>query len=234
MERKEIKDILKNFLSIVSMSKLSKDFWKSKKKIINELSKKLLKKKLTAENIEEYLNYVIKEMDELNVYFKKNGRSPISYSNILNFANKYERLSSFLLGEGIKKKITKEKPARELAGFDLPVEEIDPLKEFRKLSFSHKGESYGFIYKGEEGIYFFSTETRKILVQDFRGKIFSYNEFKKYKKGVKLPTTLEIYRTIKKFSSKSVAMTSFLIYVRQEKAKLRRKKWNLKKEQEEK
>jgi len=228
MKRKEIKEALKDFLRDISFGNLGTDFWIKRNKVLNALSTRLYHESFETEDIDNYLNSVIGQIDSFNKYQKRQKRSQASYSGLLSWANKEERISAFLLEKGIRKKIKKNRPIRILAGFESSKEKIDSLKEFKKLSFSYKGKDYRFIYTKRGKIFFFSSENQKILIQDSSGKIISYKRYVQEAKG-KFLTKIEIYRAIKKDLNKNDTMQSFLIYMRQKIAKARRKRWDLEK-----
>jgi len=230
MKKLRVRSILKRYIGSLSFGELDSSFWKKKRNTLNGLSEKLAAKLKTEEDIEEYLETVIEHISSLNIYFKKEGRfGRIPYSAVLNFANKEETLSSFLLDKGIKNRIKKE--TNSLAGFDSSGKEVDPLEDLKKLSFYHKGKDYEFIFLQNGKMFFYSPENRKIFVQYSGGKVRSFEEFKRRNKklGKSFITTGMLYRRIKKDIKKNDAMKSFLIYMRQRIARFKKDKWNQKK-----
>jgi len=147
--------------------------------IFNELGDKLSQVLYKESEVDEYLNNILEYIDGLNKFFaKQKGKSRIPYSKLMTFANKDERISEFLLDEGLKKKLSKNSEI-ELAGFDDKAEE-------KSSDIIYDNEIYGHIYSIKNRGVFFSPAVNKVIIQYSNGKIISYSLYrKKARKGNK-------------------------------------------------
>jgi len=205
-----IRDI--SFLSVDGIIK------KNEEKI-KDLSEILSSKLSSIEEVDEYLDYIIDYIDNTNQYFKREGKGKIPYSLLFTFASYEDKLSEFIFNKDVSK-IKKKDPG--LAGVT-SKESPDDLKDF---SISFKGSDYDFIHTEKGIFFFFSITTRRIVVQLPNGNVVS---FKKFKKKVKEKRIFQVrlamlYNKVKKIDDKSDAMKSFIIYFKQMRIKIDRRK----------
>ena len=198
-----IKDI--SFLSVDGIISKNKDK-------IESLSETLSSKLSSIDEVDEYLDYIIDYIDNTNKYFKREGKGKLPYSLLFTFANYDDKLSEFIFNKAVYKR-KKEDPG--LAGVT-STEGSDDLKNF---SISFEDNDYDFICTEGGAFFFFSTVTRRIVVQLLSGKTVSFRNFKKKFPKVRLAA---LYNKVKKTEDKSDTMKSFEIYFRQMRAKLDR------------
>lgn len=185
---------------------------------LRELSLKLTKKLDSEKQIDEYLNFVISEIDNLNKYFKKRKAGRIPYSKLLVMANNEKRIGEFILDNTVSKEASK------IAGYK---EEIVPEIETLDISVYYKLEEYFYIYSNHGLMFFFSPITREIVVQCPNGKILPYKAYKTLAtegKELGYVPKMEIYRNVKKYDPKNNAMIAFEIAIRQARERIERRK----------
>lgn len=199
-----IRDI--SFLSVDGIIK------KNEEKI-KDLSEMLCSKLDSLDEVDEYLDYIIDYIDNTNQYFKKEGKGKIPYSLLFTFANYEDKFSEFLFNKNVEKK--KKDPG--IAGVT-STEGSDNLKDF---SISFEDNDYDFICTERGAFFFFSTVTRRIVVQLLNGKVISFRNFKKKLPKVRLAA---LYNKVKKADDKNNAMKSFEIYFKQMRIKVDRRR----------
>jgi len=142
--------------------------WKS---VLDELGNKLSKLFSKEREVDDYLNYILAYIDDLNKYFAKEKKGRVPYSQLFNFANKDERISEFLFDRGAEKKLSKSSSGR-MAGFDSEDEEEDD-----DIIFGN--EVYSYIYSFEGKKFFFSPVINEVAVKPPKGKTISYLLYKR-------------------------------------------------------
>lgn len=186
---------------------------------IKDLSKVLSSKLNSLDEVDEYLDYIIDYIDNTNKYFKKEGKGKIPYSLLFTFASYEDKLSEFIFNKDVSKR-KKEDPG--LAGIT-SKEGPDNLNDF---SISFKDNDYEFICTEKGKFFFFSTITRKVIVQLYSGNVVSFTKYKKMcrKKKVHQVRLATVYNKVKKVDDKSDTMRSFEIYFKQMRVKIDRGK----------
>ena len=205
-----IRDI--SFLSVDGIIKKNEDK-------IKDLSKTLSSKLDSIDEVDEYLDYIIDYIDNTNKYFKKEGKGRIPYSLLFTFASYEDKLSEFIFDRNVGRK-KREDPG--LAGIT-SSDESNNLKDF---SISFKDNDYDFIHTEGGEFFFFSNMTRKVVVQLSTGKVVFFSKFKKMDKKKRIPQVrlAAIYNKVKKVDDKNDAMISFMIYFKQMRMKIVRRK----------
>ena len=214
MKPSEVRKRLVLYIKDISFLSVDGIISKNKDKIKN-LSETLSSKLDSIDEVDEYLDYIIDYIDNTNKFFKREGKGKIPYSLLFTFANYNDKFSEFLFNRSVEKKKKKEDPG--LAGVT-STEGSDNLKDF---SISFEDNDYDFICTEGGSFFFFSTVTRRIVVQLLSGKTVSFRNFKKKFPKVRLAA---IYNKVKKTEDQSDIMKSFEIYFRQMRAKLDRGK----------
>lgn len=211
MNRSEIRQALEGYISeVLPIVKLIDHLFRKEKEKVVVLIKELEKFCSSKEDVYDYLDYVIEYIDNLNKFFKQQGRGVIPYTKIFLFAIKEERQSEFLMERKIKGKSTSE----------------EAKENSEDISFFHGGNLYNLVYTAKGCLFFFSASERKMVVQLANGKICDYDSYKKIcKKKKENPVgRIFIYNKIKDFKEKTEAQAAYSIYIRQERAKLARRR----------
>ena len=222
MKKIEIKKFIRKYLSDLSSKRSGDGLIEKHKKSFLSLTKTFRKRFSSPGEIEEYFEYVLVHIDNLNEFFKKQGRTLIPYSRLLIFAAKEELLDGFFLQKGIESR--RKTTAPMLAGLEeIGNKEVDDLSN---LCISMGGEDYYCFYDELGFLFFFSVAARKVLVQIPGGRTLSYLKYKKRcrKRREPLVTRSKMFKKIKSLEKKSDTMIAFQIYIRQEKAKIARRK----------
>jgi len=230
MKKKDIRNVFRGYLSDLSGSGKIEFIIDRDKKVINELCIKVLKNFENKEQIEEYLDFVVEYIKGLNKFFVKKKRSRISYTRLFNFANKDERISEFFINKSIRNKKEIEENKKDIAGFSSTQDDNEEILEMSSLSIKFEGEIYKFIWIENGIMFFFSPVKREIVVQFLGGKIITFNS---YKKNFKIDNSIShkfvgrmvLFKKISRFDKKTDTMHAFLIYIRQERAKIARRKF---------
>jgi hypothetical protein len=211
MKSERVRRLLSRFLKDISPLSI-KELEKKYGDIADELSVKLAKTLSTEKEIEEYLEFIILEIDSLNKFFKTQNRGRIPYSKLFTFANKDERISSFLFDKGISKKLIKKSSygnSMDIAGFS-----YEECKE-DDVVLIYKNDVYGCIYTSSQNSFLFSSAVNKLIVQNSKGKICSYKKYvssskKKKRKYISLKT---IFNSIKKNKTNESSLAFKLFYI---------------------
>jgi len=172
MKSGRVRSILIKFIKDIYPGDVNK-FIEQKKDIIKELTKKLLKNFKTEEEILEYLEYVLNDIDSLNEFFRKKRKRPIKYSSVSSFANKDDRIANFVFDKNLKTGKMKDK----LAG-----KEMVNGNNHKSNDVIYKNEVYTEIFC-KKNKFFFSPVTNKIVVLINNGKIIQYSKYVKILKG---------------------------------------------------
>jgi len=230
MKKKDVRNIFKEYISDLSGSSESSLIVDRNKKIIDELCIKALKNFKDKNQIEEYLDFVVEYIKGLNKFFVKKKRSKISYTKLFNFANKDERISEFIVNKKISSKKEEKENEKDIAGFSSIQDDNEEILDMSSLSIKSGGFIYKFIWIENGIMFFFSVERREILVQFIDGKIMSYVSYKKKFKKNKFTSNkfvgrVALFRKVSEFEKKTDTMQAFLIYIRQERAKVARRKF---------
>jgi hypothetical protein len=141
-------------------------------KVLNELGDKLAKYFDTEKEIDDYLNYMLEEIDRLNAYWKTQGGHRLPYTSVFSFANKEERLSEYLLDKGISKKRDgkKDDEGNVLAGTDSEDDETG--------SVIFKDDVYTEFYRTKVRAFYFSSVTSEVVVQNLSTeKVISFHKY---------------------------------------------------------
>ena len=212
MKSEKVKRLLLEFLRDITIFPAD-DLGEKYDDILSELSGKLSNLFKKKEEVYEYLDFVLKEIDELNRFFsKKEGGRKVPYSSLFFFANKNERISKFAFEKGAEKKASESsgfKRGVDIAGFDSEEDNGDD-----QVVTIYKDDVYGLIYSSSKNHFLFSAAAGKTIVQSLSGKISSYLDYarkqkEKHKKFIKLKV---IYYSIirkNKANESSVAFKSF-------------------------
>lgn len=216
-----VKKELSKYIAGIMMTP-AKEFMEKHDKIATELSENLSEVLNRPKEVEEYLDFVVDEISDLNEYFKKVGkRERIPYSKLFSFANKKERISGFIIDKKTEEKKQKER-SPGMAGFD---QEDDHDFSIIGAETEISGSMYGCIHVEDNYIFWFSPSERKVKVQFSNGEILSYIEYKRKLKSenknfIKLG---KIFKEIKRKEEDEDYSIAFMIYWRQKKAKDKRK-----------
>ncbi len=198
-----VKKYLKSYMMLLVSGNMNK-FWESNSLIIEELSIKLSKRFKKEKEIEEYLDYILVYIDNLNQFFSKSNSGRIPYSKMFSFANKEERLQEFLLDRSISHKI-KNKSSR-IAGHEISSSE-------NEINIIYKDEIYGQIYSSSVNDFFFSVAIKKLVVRNKKsGNIVSYLTYVGTMKKKKFVFFSEekIYKALKFGDNRTNTMQSFI------------------------
>ncbi len=218
MTKFEIRKIIERYLmEVVGIPTIAGSIIHDEFVVINALSKKLSEVFHSEEKVNGYLDYVADYLDSLNKYIKKKGGGRIPYTKIFKFAIKTKILSEFLMQTKIE-----EKRKKDIAGFD----DYEDEKSVEDFSVPYKGEDYLFLYSKNSLMFFFSVKKRQVVVQLPSGNIRNYDDYKKLceKKRKKVVGRVFLYKTIGNIKSKTDCQQGFLLYIRQERAKIARRK----------
>jgi len=223
LKKKKIKNTIRKYIKDLSKGGSGDAIVEKHKQKFFLLAKSILQRFSSYKDVEEYLEHVLSHIDGLNEYFKAQGsRSKIPYSKLIVFAVKDELLDEFLLQKGIESR--KKDTVPMLAGLEESGDaEADNLSS---LCISSGGNDYYCIYEHIGFFFFFSAVTRKILVQIPGGKTLSFKKYQNRckKRGELFATRVKLFKRIRKSKNKSDSMIAFQIYIRQEKAKIARRK----------
>lgn len=213
MKSEKARLLLSKFLKEISYKSVD-DFEDKYGVVLDELSLKLSKALAKSEEVEEYLTFVIKEIDNFNKFLKtKEGREKVPYSQLFYWANKDKRLSEFLFQKGIEKRLSEEpvSPEVDMAGFEY---ENSKEKEEDEVVLIHNNDVYGCVFVTKKSVFFFSSAISKVIVQGDKGKILSYKDYVVFfKKKKKKPFSFgDIYASIvkrKRRNESSIAFKAF-------------------------
>lgn len=230
MKKKDIRKILRNYLSDLSGNEKSEFIFIRDKKIVDELCIKIINKFENEEQIEEYLDFVVNSIKGLNEFFAKKKRAKISYTRLFSFANKDDRISEFFVNKEISSRKEEKENEKDIAGFSLEQSNEEEILEMSSLKVGVNNFVYRFLWTEHGVMVFFSPEKREIVVQLLSGKIMTFSSYKKnFKKdnsiSYKFIGKMYLFRKISEFSKKTDVMHAFLIYIRQERAKIARRKF---------
>jgi hypothetical protein len=179
--------------------------------VLDRLSKKLAKAFSTEEQVDEYLMFVLNEINDLNKFFARKNRAPVPYSRLFAFANKDERLSSFLFDSGVKKKFFNNE--EESSGIDVAGFNSSQVKD-DDVTIIYKDDVYGCVYVSSKRTFFFSSAVNRLIVQKHsNGKILQYKKYvhRMNSKGKKFISPSQIFSSVvkkKKINSSSLAFKS--------------------------
>lgn len=213
----KVENELKKFItSILFTREAVKNLMDSQSETISELGVKLSKVLNKKEEVEEYLDFVIDEMESYRTFAK----GSIPYSKLFYFANKDKRISEFLMDKKISEK--RKTKITDMAGLDEDIENFCINDAETEI----KGRTYGCIHVEDNHIFWFNPENRKVMVQLPSGEIVSNKEYVKKSKNensnyIRLA---KIFKKIKHEDRKGHYLVSFLIYWKQRRTK--RKKQN--------
>ena len=223
MKTFEIEKAIRGYINEVAPnSEIALRILNKEKTRIEELSRKLSKIFNKSEEVDNYLDDIVEIIENLNKFFKKKGSGRVSFSNILKFANKDERISDFILDRAIAEKRNGKMGKEErIAGFDIKNDD-DNLAGY---SVPFKGKDYSFIFLSGSYMFLFSPVTRKVVVQVSGGLVESYLSYKKRcEDNEENPIgKLLIYKELRKIGNFSDIQKMFMIYIRQERAKIARR-----------
>lgn len=184
--------------------------------ILDELSNKLSKVFSVAKEVEEYLDFILREIDQINEFFKIKNRGRVPYSHLFNWANKDKRISKFLFEKGVEKKFLREGSSSEMdvAGFEYKGSAV---KE-DEVVLIHDNEVYGCVFVTKRRSFFFSPAINKLIVQNSKGKVFSYKDYfsSLESKRIKPIKLLDIFNSIIKRKENNESSVAFKnIYLKQ-------------------
>jgi hypothetical protein len=222
MHKKKIKFIIQKYLNVVLDKKVINNIFKVQRKLINELSDKLSDNFDCEKSLNDYLDFIYEYIEGLNEYFKKEKKGRVSYSKILVFANKDEKISEFLMDRALSTK--KHKNNKSIAGFDNANDsENEDLSGF---SVPFKNKICYFIFEKEGFIFCYNMEIEKLVVYFPDGSIYSYKKYKKYclNNNKKYIGRIYIYNQLRNRKDLTDIQKSYNIYIRQERARIARRK----------
>ena len=222
LTEEEVWIILVQFLKEIS-TRPTRPIVTKYKTVIYDLAKKLRGVFRTEKEIVEYLDHILEHMDNLNKFFKRNRKGSVPFSMIFVFANKDERLSSFLMEKNFSKK-NEGKHYDEMAGFESSEQE----KSLEPDSFSvyFKKIRYDFLVASGVNLFFFSPKKQKMAVQLENGKMVSFNDYLKAKKKKKLKPIgrLKLFKKICGKKEKTKTEKLFCSYVLEFKERRKKEK----------
>lgn len=213
MKKSEVIDSISRFVKEFS----GLDFLSDKAGILDEVAGKIYKLVNTEKDVRDYLDFVMNAIDDLNGLFAKEGKRPIPYSRILNFAKNDTRIANFTFSKGMKKKRDGEVPVG-MAGINSPEEQVD------NSDISYDGVPYEELVVIGNLRFFFSPFSRKVIVHNGK-KMMSYADYYKplKKKNKKYIKKGDLIKEIKNQDISSDVAISYDIYIRQVRAKIKRK-----------
>lgn len=225
MKKPKAREVIERCLKEISSEHYS-SIISSQESLLEEFLVKVSKRFVSSKILDAYLTYVINYIAELNSFFKKERKSLISYSRLLSFACKDDRINEFLFNSDAMKKTENRSDAEfpGLAGHKFTEKDLKASGGY--ASFVHGGEVYEKIYAEGKIILFFSPITRKILVT-IKGSddLIFYHSYSKEsrKRGLEYVKIGKVFKSLKRQKEKSVTISAFLIHIRQQLAKSRRK-----------
>jgi len=204
MKSEKARQVILRFMTEISYDSINA-FEEKYGEIITELSEKISKLFSGYPMITEYLDFVLREIDDLNSFFKSNGSGKkIPYYNLISFANKDDRISKFLFEKGAEKKLSKERSRDvDVAGYEFDDENED------SIVLIHDNDVYGCVYVTSKRSFLFSSANNKLIVQNSKGKIISYKKYLSLLKNKRHITLKKIYNEIIKNKSNTFSMKAF-------------------------
>ena len=207
------KVIIEYMLDVIPSSPAEwKEMWKD---TIDETAEIFVGYLKTPEDVEGYLNFILRYIDSLNKFFKKKKSGYIPYSRMLHHAKKKEKIMEYLFDVGAKKKLSHKEDKEyqgdiTLAGFHYEGNEEDASSGI----VIYKENVYHYIYNSSAYVFFFNKDS--LIVQASTGRIRTYSGYKKraLRKNKKFIKRAVIYKYLNNMGSKkrTVVMNEFMSY----------------------
>ena len=213
--KNEFSIIIQDYLRNISKMPMSSDFLKDEKSSIkiktlySMISDHYNKTKMfsTEKEIEEYFDFIVDTIEDLNRYFAKIKRTRKRLFTVgraflgMSINSKY--FNAFLVDKGMsmnpsKKRI--EEKTNLLAGFEHKKDSSESLNtEDTGINVQYGPYEYGLIYSEDSCMFFFSSEASKMAVQLDNGKIIPYSQYVSNNKKNRKPyiKKSQIYKALK-------------------------------------